>query len=107
MDNLNMETWSNGDRGKVVKEVIDNNFKILNSRVSQLEDKRVLYFPTSKWKNGTIFIEYSAYNKSNPCVDVYIKNSTGYSFVYGGYEIRDNGIELQSDIPYECKVVIR
>lgn len=102
-----MDKWVNGDKGKTVKEIIDRNFEILETSVLQLKDRPVIHFYASDWVNGVIFINYSQYNKLNPCVDLYIKNGDGYSFVYGGYEIKDNGIELQSDIAYEGKVVIR
>lgn len=102
-----LKFWQNGDRGATVKKVIETNFENINEQVSQLSNKYVLYFTTSQWKDGIITIAYSEYNKLNPCVDLYIKNGTGYSFVHGGYEIKDNGIELQSDIAYEGKVVIR
>lgn len=102
-----MDTWRNGDSGKLVKEVIDRNFEILDVRTSQLANKCVLSFGIFEWKDGIIFISRSIYNKLDPCVDLYIKNDTGYSLVYGGYKIKDDGIELQSDLPYEGKVVIR
>ena len=100
-------TWNNGDSGKTVKEVIDKNFKNFDERIRQTVERTVFYFSASDWADGIIFISYSQYNKPNPCVDVYIKNGTGYSLVYDGYEIRDTGIELQSDMAYEGKVVIR
>ena len=102
-----MEKWNNGDRGETVKKIIDNNFEILDARVAKLADTRVIPFSTSDWNNGVIFIEYSRYNKQNPCVDLYIKNDSGYLYVYGGYEINNDGIRLLSDMAYNGKVVIR
>lgn len=102
-----IKKWDYGDRGKTVKNIIDANFANLNEQVNQLTNRWELGFKTSDWVDGVIKIAYSQYKKINPCVDLYIKSNGGYSFVYGGYEIKDNGIELQSDMPYEGKVVIR
>lgn len=106
-----MNSWKNGDKGSKVKAIIDQNFSKLDERLSalasQVSDRYARSFTSSDWTNGTIFIDYSEYRKSNPCVDLYIKNSEGYSLVYGGYEIKNSGIEIQSDLPYEGRVVIR
>ena len=59
------------------------------------------------WNSGVITINYSEYKKANPCVEVYMRTDNGYSPVYGGYAFTDDGIELQSDMPYNGKVVIR
>ena len=99
--------WQYGDNGETVKNIIDTNFANLNKQVNQLNNRWVYIFTKSDWINGTIHLSYSQYQKLNPCIDLYIKNGDGYSFVYGGYEIKTDGVELQSDIPYEGKVVIR
>ena len=99
--------WRYGDNGKTVKEIIDSNFANLNEQINQLTNRCEYHFNASDWVNGVINISYSQYKKVNPCVDLYIKNDDGYSFVYGGYKIKTDGIELQSDMPYEGKVVIR
>lgn len=102
-----MNSWNNGDSGKVVKAIIDDNFDILDKRITNAIDARVKSFTASEWNLGTIFIPYSEYQKDNPCIELYIKNDSKYSLVYGGYEIRNDGIELQSDMAYAGKVVIR
>lgn len=99
--------WENGARGKDVKAIIDSNFKNLNNQLNQLSNRYVRTFTSSDWKNGVISINYSEYLKQNPCVDLYIKSGAGYAFVYGGYEIKGDVVELQSDIAYDGKVVIR
>ena len=114
-----MESWKNGTRGSEVRRVIDNNFDILdkrtigiNDRISNLEPTGIT-FASSTWayveasKTYSIFIPRSNYNKANPCVEVYIKDGDGYSPVRGGYKIKEYGVELQSDLAYEGKVVIR
>ena len=103
----NLEFWQNGDSGYKVQKVIENNFKNINDQVNNISKNYVLDFKSSDWKNGVIFINNSSYLKQNPCVELYIKRGTKYSLVYGGYEITNSGIELQSDIAYEGRVVIR
>ena len=106
-----MKTWNNGDEGKTVKDIIDDNFDALGTRINEL-DRRISEsytkeFTKSDWNLGTIIIEYSEYKISNPCVNLYIKDSSGsYTEVHGGYTFTQMGIELNSDIPYEGKVVI-
>ena len=102
-----LKSWQNGSKGSEVKEIIETNFANINAQLNQIANYYVQSFTTSDWNKGTIFINYSTYLKQNPCVDLYIKNGNGYSFVYGGYEIKNNGIELQSDMAYDGKVVIR
>ena len=102
-----IKTWENGEKGGVVKKIIDENFKSLDSRMKQVEKIYVKEFTSSDWNSGIILIQYSEYVKQNPCIDLYRKNSNGYSTVFGGYEIKDYGIELQSDMAYDGKVVIR
>ena len=114
-----MDSWVNGAKGSEVKRVIDNNFDILDKRTTKVNDDILKLIPlgkdfvasdwvfAEKFKTYTIAIPYSDYNRENPCVEIYIKNENGYSLVYGGYIISESGIELQSDIPYEGKVVIR
>lgn len=114
-----MESWANGAQGSNVKRVIDNNFDILDKRTTKINNDILnlsplgINFVVSDWafvdnlKTYIISIPYADYNRENPCVEVYIKNEDGYSLVYGGYIIGEHGINLQSDIPYEGKVVIR
>ena len=111
-----MDSWINGSKGSVVKRVIDNNFDVLDRRTMQIKNdvsSVVISFASSDWifnddlKTYTFSISLADYNKDNPCVDAYIKNDIGYSFVYGGYRIGEFGIILQSDMPYEGRVVIR
>lgn len=102
-----IDQWRYGDNGETVKNVIDNNFANLNNQINQLSNRWEHKFKVSDWDNGTISIYYSQYKKINPCVDLYIKTENGYSFVYGGFEIKADSIELQSDIPFEGKVVVR
>ena len=103
--------WQNGDSGKTVKNAIETSFKNVNEQLSQLSQKHdssyVFDFAVSDWNNGKITIDYSAYLKQNPCVHLYIKNGNKYSFVCGDYIITASGIELQSDLAYEGRVVIR
>ena len=102
-----METWNNGDSGLVVKRIIENNFKILDDRITQSTGRYELNFDIQDWNSGEIFIPYTMYKKTNPCVDLYIKNNTSYSIVYNGFIIEDAGITLQSDLAYKGKVVVR
>ena len=102
-----IDKWKFGDNGEGVKNIIDANFANLNDQVNQLTNRWEQDFKISDWVNGKISLAYSQYKKINPCVDLYIKSESGYSSVYGGYEIKPNGIELRSDLPYEGKVVIR
>lgn len=115
-----MESWVNGEMGSKVKQVIDNNFDILDKRTIKLNDElskniepiskkitKTEWGFTDNLKTYTIFIPYTDYEKETPCVEVYFKNGGGYSSVYGGAIIEERGITLQSDIPYEGKVVIR
>ena len=114
-----MDSWVNGAQGSDVKRIIDNNFDILDKRTLKINDdmskldSSSINFVASDWsfvdglKTYTISIPYANYNKKNPCVEVYVKSGYDYSVVYGGYMLVENGIALQSDIPYEGKVVIR
>ena len=102
-----IDRWNYGDSGQRVKEIIDANFDNLNNQIGQMATRWEKYFTKADWVNGTIFLPYSDYKKLSPCIDLYIKNDGGYSFVYGGYEIKSDGVELQSDISYEGKVVVR
>ena len=122
-----MESWVNGAMSSEVKRVIDNNFEVLDKRTAKINDDILrlinnetsklnplsIEFATSEWifvdslKTYIISVPYEGYNMDNPCIEVYIKNENRYSLVYGGYTIGEQGIELQSDIPYEGKVVIR
>lgn len=103
----NLEVWQNGANGATVKKIINNNFKILNECISQNIDIYSMAFKESDWETGSISIPYSQHKKVNPCVEIFIKDDYGYSPVYGGYIIRGLNVELQTDIAYEGKVVIR
>lgn len=102
-----MDTWKAGDSGEHVRKVIENNFAEIVAAINQNASRYVKTFTASDWINGAIFIKQSDYNKLSPCVDLYIKSNDTYSIVFGGYSVSDKGVELQSDIPYEGKVVIR
>ena len=108
-----MDSWNNGAKASDVKRIIDNNFDILDKRTINVQTYIESKFVASKWtfdsnlETYTISIPYSDYNKKNPWVMLYIKNGNGYSPVYGGYIVHEDSIELQSDIPYEGRVVIR
>lgn len=102
-----IDQWRYGDNGKTVKEIIDSNFANLNRQLNQITDRWEHKFKASDWVNGIINLNYSQYKKASPCVDLYIKSDNGYLFVYGGYKIKEDSIELQSDMPYEGKVVVR
>ena len=99
--------WRNGDQGSVVKKAIETNFTNLNEQLAQVSKAYVFTFRKSDWSNGVIFISETAYSKQNPCVDLYLKDGDKYSVVYGGFVVKDRGVELRSDMPYEGKVVIR
>ena len=114
-----MDSWANGAKGLDVKRVIDNNFDILDKRTQGLSNNISnlkpldVNFVVSDWtfdesiKTYIISIPYTDYNRENPCVEIYIKNSGDYSVVYGGHTVGEYGVKLQSDMPYEGKVVIR
>lgn len=102
-----MSLWKTGDSGEKVRQVIEKQFNTLNERINQGMPPYVMDFKLSDWDNGTIFIEQSKYNKAYPCVDLYMKLNGTYSLALGGYSYSNGGIELQSDIPYEGRVVIR
>lgn len=102
-----MQKWNNGERGDIVKKIIEDNFDILEARTARLASNYIMDFDLPDWSSGVIFIPYSQYNKPTPCVDLYMKTVDGYSLVFGGYEIKNNGIELHSDMAYKGRVVIR
>lgn len=102
-----MSLWKTGDSGERVREAIEREFDRLNKRIDQGTPPKVMDFKLSDWDGGTIFIAQSEYNKAYPCVDLYMKLNGVYSLVLGGYSYNSGGIELQSDIPYEGRVVIR
>ena len=102
-----MKTWKNGEKGKVVKQIIDENFSTLETSITQMKKTYIKDFTSSDWSSGVIFIQYSEYVKSHPIVELYAKHNGKYSSVFGGYRITDSGIELLSDINYEGRVIIR
>lgn len=102
-----MEQWRNGDSGETVKKVIDSNFDLLERRINQNATAYLEDFLISDWVAGIISIDYSKYNKTNPCVNLYIKTDKGFEPVLGGYAVTKKGIEIWSDIPYEGRVVVK
>ena len=102
-----IEKWPNGASGLVVREIIDKNFAFLDEKTNQLSKRYVMDFKTSDWNSGAISIVFAEYNKENPSVDIYKKNEFGYEPVYGCYKVTNYGIELQSDLAFEGRVVIR
>lgn len=128
-----MDSWVNGEKGSKVKSVIDKNFDVLDKRTSNMNnniqkinnniqeinkhmsnlDPYNRSFISSEWvfNEGLnlyiISIPFAYYNKPFPHVEVYLKNEDGYSLVYGGYKICDDGINLLADIAYEGRVLIR
>lgn len=102
-----MKTWDNGAKGKVIRETIDENFRILDTRITQLYQRYVKNFTSSDWKDYTITITEAEHKKINPIVNVFIKNGDSYSEVFGGYSIgTDNSIIIHSDITFDGRVVI-
>ena len=101
-----IKKWINGDNGKVVKEIIEENFDALDHRITVLENKYVYNFISSDWSDGIISLDISGSLRDNPEVSLYLKQGNNYIPVCSGYIITNNGIELQSDLPYEGRVVI-
>ena len=102
-----MEPWKNGERGDVVRKIICDKITCLETSVLQINTSYVKEFDVADWSSGQIFIPISEYNKTNPIIELYIKNDNSYSMVLGGYRITNSGVELLSDINYEGRVVIR
>ena len=101
-----LKKWNNGDSGKVVKETIEYNFNLLSKRL----DERCFTksFVTTDWKNGIITVSYYEHRISPPSAHVLMLNNGRYVDVYGGYYIdAENNVCLQSDIPFDGKVVIK
>lgn len=99
---------TNGGQGKDVRETINSNFVELDRRTNALvPHPYTKIFTSSHWSNGEISIPYSEHGIENPVsVSLYIGNTNNYDAVFGGYRINVNTIILQSDIPYDGKVVI-
>jgi hypothetical protein len=108
---VQLNTWSNGAKASVVKQIIDENFSKLEESIKKIDlDRGQTYikdFKKSEWGSGTIIIKQSEYDKTNPDVSLYMKCEDGYIEVFGGYRITGTDIELLSDIAYEGRVVIR
>ncbi len=102
-----MKTWTIGASGEEVRKVIDGNFDTLYNALKDVEKRYVREFSEDDWEFGEITIPFSAYKKQNPCVETFMKDGSHYMPVFAGYEIVDSCVTLQSDIPYEGKVVIR
>ena len=98
--------WNNGERGDVVKSIIEYNFALLNKRMDERHFSKS--FLLSDWVDGTIFISALEHNIVSPTPHVLMLSDGNYIDVYGGYYIDDeNNIYLQSDIPFDGKVVIK
>ena len=102
-----MKTWGTGASGEDVRKAIEENFDTLYAALKDVEKRYVKEFSVDDWFLGEITIPFSAYKKQNPCVETFMKDGSHYMPVFGGYEIVGSGVTLQSDIPYEGKVVIR
>jgi len=107
-----LKSWKDGARGKEVKEIIDSNFKTLESRINKGIDVNAnIYkrdFDINEWVNGrTITIPYLEHKKQEPMVDIYICIDNTYSPIIGGYEILNLDITLKTDMAYKGRVVIR
>lgn len=101
-----LKKWENGARGGYVKEVIDYNFQFLNNRIDDRSYSKT--FTISNWRNGIIDIDYHEHRIESPTPQVMMFYDGKYVDVYGGYYIdSSNGVHLQSDIPFDGKVVIK
>ena len=102
-----MKSWVDGAKGEEVQKIINDNFQILDDKISEYTTYTNNFF-VSSWSDGKILIPYSGHKKTNPCVHVFIKDDEGYLDVVGGYRIYENGdVCLLSDIGYEGRVVIK
>ena len=102
-----MKTWENGALGGTVQKIIEENFAELESAINRLSSVYTQTFKSSEWRDGSIFIDAFRYNKIDPSVELYIKQPVGYEPVIGGYKVSNSGVELQSDIAFDGKVVIK
>lgn len=107
MEEINVKNlWNNGDSGQVVKDVIEYNFALLNKRLDERYFTKT--FTSTDWKNGVITVDYYEHRINPPSPHVLMLNNGKYIDVYGGYYIdAENNIHLQSDIPFNGKVVIK
>ena len=101
-----LKKWSSGASGKDVREAIEYNFNILKQRLDNRTYQKT--FTISDWKDGVIFIDYYEHRILTPSPHVMILQDGKYVDVYGGYYIDDKDcVYLQSDIPFDGKVVIK
>ena len=101
-----LRKWENGARGDYVKEVVDYNFQFLNDRITKRSYSKT--FTASDWRNGTIYIDYYEHRFESPIIQVTMLYNGNYVDVYGGYYTdSNNNVYLQSDIPFDGKVVIK
>lgn len=106
MSEKSLRTWRNGDSGAYVKEVIEHNFNILNEKLNNRCFSKS--FTTSDWDSGIIRIDYYEHRFSNPSPSIYFLYNGVYLEVCGGFTIDSkNNIFLESDMPFEGKVVVR
>ena len=104
---IKLNTWKNGERANVVKQIIDDNFSSLEDAIVQINNPYVMEFEISDWSDGIISIPYSLYKRADPIVGVYAKFNDYYTDVIGGFKITNSGVVLLSDIAYKGKVVIK
>ena len=101
-----MKKWNNGDSGQVVKEIIEENFNILFTRLNKSIFSKD--FTASDWNDGLLIISQNEHKISNPTPHLFLLTVDGYSSVYGGsYIDSQKNVILQSDIPFDGKVVIK
>lgn len=103
-----MKTWRNGQKGKTVKEVIDDNFSNLDKRLSSTSYRYEISIAQSNWNDGRIYIPYTTHKISTPCVTLYILEGDYYSPVVGGVFVdAAYNVVLETDLPFKGKVVIK
>lgn len=106
MDSNTMLKWVNGASGQRVREIIEHNFDVLNTRLNERVFAKS--FISSDWQNGVIKIDFYEHRISAPSPHVLMLYNGNYVDVQGGAYIdtKDN-VYLQADIPYDGKVVIK
>ena len=107
MANGILAEWRNGETAANVKEVIDYNFRLLYERTKITEGFYKLFYKKD-WRDGVITINYSDHRISNPSPQILMIDSGKYINVLGGFYVDSKGnIILESDIPYDGKVVVK
>lgn len=100
------KTWDNGASGKVVREAIEYNFDLLYTRLNERVFSKS--FVSSDWIDGVIRINYSEHRISSPSPHVLMLHDGNYIDVQGGVYIdSSDNIRLETDIPYDGRVVIK